>query len=198
MADSVGAGFPRTSIQEGHLHFNLNMNILYVYNGGDPYNDANWSQVGGNGSSVGAPVAGNALIIDRGPQAQLVLTGGIDIIPNIAVTVSGAGGTVRIRGCSHMRNGEAAIASGLILYIYKDGVAMLNAFREVRAPALTWIFNSVEIIDTAAAIGSVYTLRAAALATGAAITIESAPSPQASLEVESYTAGMILTGSGTS
>lgn len=52
MADSVGGPvFPRTGIQEGHLHFDKVNNILYVYNGGNPAVDANWSEVGGSGAS---------------------------------------------------------------------------------------------------------------------------------------------------
>ena len=56
MADSVGgSGFPRTGIQHGHLHFDTINNILYVWNGGDPADNTNWSVVGGSGvSSAGA------------------------------------------------------------------------------------------------------------------------------------------------
>jgi hypothetical protein len=42
MADSVGNGFPRTGIQEGHLHFRLDENALYMYIGGNPAVDTNW------------------------------------------------------------------------------------------------------------------------------------------------------------
>lgn len=53
MADSVGSSvFPRTGIQEGHLHFNKDANTLHVYNGGDPSNIVNWSEVGGSGSAI--------------------------------------------------------------------------------------------------------------------------------------------------
>lgn len=53
MADSVGGStFPKTGIQEGHLHFDKTANTLYIYNGGNPADIANWSEVGGAGDAV--------------------------------------------------------------------------------------------------------------------------------------------------
>jgi hypothetical protein len=57
MADSVGGPvFPRTSIQEGHLHFDKTTNTLFVYNGGDPSDTNNWSVVSPISSSGGSSV----------------------------------------------------------------------------------------------------------------------------------------------
>lgn len=59
MADSVGGPtLPRTGIQEGHLHFDKESNILWVYNGGLASNPANWSVVSpvsssGSSGSIG-------------------------------------------------------------------------------------------------------------------------------------------------
>lgn len=59
MADSVGrGGFPKTGIQEGHLHFNAQTNILYIWNGGSPAIDSNWSEVGGSGVVVAGSDSG--------------------------------------------------------------------------------------------------------------------------------------------
>lgn len=54
MADSVGGPvLPRSGIQEGHLHFDKDNNVLYVYSGGNPATGSNWSVVN-TGSSSGS------------------------------------------------------------------------------------------------------------------------------------------------
>jgi hypothetical protein len=120
------------------------------------------------------------IVVDRGPTVSTVFPFAGNLVPAIGVTVGGAGGVVRLRGSSHMRNG-AAVADGFQLWLVKNGVEIADTRREVRAPALTWIFLSVEHVDLAAAIGDVYALGAIANVGGASVSIET---NQASLEVE--------------
>jgi len=42
MADSVGAGFPTTGIQRGHIFFDLDTQLPYVFIGGNAADVANW------------------------------------------------------------------------------------------------------------------------------------------------------------
>lgn len=77
MADSIGGPiFPRTGIQEGHLHFDKENNILWVYNGGLASDITNWSIVGGNGSVGGGfqrwpwKITGTEMSIGFGVQGE--------------------------------------------------------------------------------------------------------------------------------
>ena len=48
MADSVGAGFPSTGIQKGHLFHDLDNSTLWVFLGGtSPQSVANWKLLDG-------------------------------------------------------------------------------------------------------------------------------------------------------
>jgi hypothetical protein len=48
MADSAGSGFPTTNLEKGHLFYDIDDNILYMYIGGDPKLRSSWKLISGS------------------------------------------------------------------------------------------------------------------------------------------------------
>jgi len=148
VADSIGGPrFPRTGIQEGHLHFDKNNNILYVYNGGDPSVDSNWSEVGGSGASVGSSGG-----VQRWPfhfiGFEMSVTGG----GAQAYFVAPAAGTITRWG---LIVGSSSLPEDTIMQFYFDP---FSAFTLVDSVTLLTGANNVKterVISSVVAVGDV-------------------------------------------